>query len=342
MMSHHEPSARMRCAVIGAGAWGTAIADRLARNGHAVQLWAREDDVVTSINTAHTNARFLAGVSLAPTLRATSRMAEALDDAVLVIYAAPSHVLRDVVRAGASQLLSSAVLGIATKGIERETLALMTDVVREESPSHAVVAFSGPSFAAEVATQQPTAVVAASDVPAAAALLQLAASAPSFRVYTTDDVVGVELGGALKNVMAVATGILDGLGLGFNPRAALITRGLAEMTRLGVALGAHPETFAGLAGLGDLVLTCTGSLSRNRAVGVAIGEGRTLDEALAGKETVAEGVLNTQSALALAQRAGVEMPIVEATHRILFDGQSPRDAIAELMVRELRAERDAG
>jgi len=339
-MSHHEPSARMRCAVIGAGAWGTAIADRLARNGHAVLLWAREDDVVAGINASHTNHRFLAGVTLSSTLRATGSMADALDEAVLVIYAAPSHVLRAVVRAGASRLLPSAVLGIATKGIERETLALMTDVVREESPSHAVVAFSGPSFAAEVAAQQPTAVVAASDVPAAAALLQLAASAPSFRVYTTDDVVGVELGGALKNVMAVATGILDGLGLGFNPRAALITRGLAEMTRLGVALGAHPETFAGLAGLGDLVLTCTGSLSRNRAVGVAIGEGRTLDEALAGKETVAEGVINTQSALALAQRAGVEMPIVEATHRILFDGQGPRDAIAELMVRELRAERD--
>jgi glycerol-3-phosphate dehydrogenase (NAD(P)+) len=341
-MSHHEPSARMRCAVIGAGAWGTAIADRLARNGHAVQLWAREDDVVASINASHTNPRFLADVRLAPTLRATGNMEAALDEAVLVIYAAPSHVLRAVVRAGAPHLLASAVLGIATKGIERESLALMTDVVHEESPAHAVVAFSGPSFAAEVAAQQPTAVVAASDVPAAAALLQLAASAPSFRVYTTDDVVGVELGGALKNVMAVATGILDGLGLGFNPRAALITRGLAEMTRLGVALGAHPETFAGLAGLGDLVLTCTGSLSRNRAVGVAIGQGRTLEEALAGKDTVAEGVINTQSALALAQRAGVEMPIVEATHRILFDGQRPLDAITELMVRELRAERDAG
>jgi glycerol-3-phosphate dehydrogenase (NAD(P)+) len=339
-MSHHEPSARMRCAVIGAGAWGTAIADRLARNGHAVQLWARESDVVASINASHTNHRFLAGFPLASSLRATASMAEALDEAVLVVYAAPSHVLRTVVRTGAPYHLPSAVLGIATKGIERETLALMTDVVRSESPLHAVVAFSGPSFAAEVAAQQPTAVVAASEAPAAAALLQLAASAPSFRVYTTDDVVGVELGGALKNVMAVATGILDGLGLGFNPRAALITRGLAEMTRLGVALGAHPETFAGLAGLGDLVLTCTGSLSRNRAVGVAIGEGRTLDEALAGKETVAEGVLNTQSALALAERAGVTMPIVEATHRILFEGQCPRDAIAELMVRELRAERD--
>jgi glycerol-3-phosphate dehydrogenase (NAD(P)+) len=165
-------------------------------------------------------------------------------------------------------------------------------------------------------------------------------SAAAFRVYTSDDVIGVELGGALKNVMAVATGILDGLGLGFNPRAALMTRGLAEMTRLGVALGAKPDTFAGLAGLGDLVLTCTGALSRNRAVGVAIGQGQSLEQFLAGKDSVAEGVLNTQSAKALADRVGVEMPIVDATYRILFDGQSPRDAVTELMARELRAERD--
>ncbi len=339
-MTHHAPSARMRCAVIGAGAWGTAIADRIGRNGHAVRLWAREEDVVQSVNTEHVNHHFLAGASLSPNVVATSDMAHALSDAVLVIYAAPSHVLRTVVRAGAAHIAPSAVLGIATKGIERDTLALMTDVVSSESPAHATVAFSGPSFAAEVAAHQPTAIVAASSVPAAAAFLQLAASAPTLRVYTTDDVVGVELGGALKNVMAVATGILDGLGMGFNSRAALITRGLAEMTRLGVALGAHPETFAGLAGLGDLVLTCTGSLSRNRAVGVAIGEGQTLEQALAGKDTVAEGVLNAQSALALANKAGVEMPIVEATHRILFDGQPPVEAIAELMARELRAERD--
>jgi glycerol-3-phosphate dehydrogenase (NAD(P)+) len=170
--------------------------------------------------------------------------------------------------------------------------------------------------------------------------VQQALSAPAFRVYTSDDVVGVELGGALKNVMAVATGIVEGLGLGYNPRAALITRGLAEMTRLGVALGARAETFAGLTGLGDLVLTCTGALSRNRAVGVAIGEGLTLEQALAGKDSVAEGIVNTQSAYALAQRAATPMPIVDATHRILFDGWAPRDAIAELMARELRPERD--
>ncbi|HEY0931246.1 MAG TPA: NAD(P)H-dependent glycerol-3-phosphate dehydrogenase [Gemmatimonas sp.] len=330
----------VRCAVIGAGAWGTAIADRLSRNGHAVTLWAREADVVETVNTRHENVRFLAGASLHPALRASSDMAAALAGARLVVYAAPSHVLRPVVASGAVHIERDAVLSVATKGIERETLALMTDVVAGEAQGRAVVAISGPSFAAEVASQQPTAVVAACDSAAAAELVQSTMSAPEFRVYTSDDVIGVELGGALKNVMAVATGILEGLGMGFNPRAALMTRGLAEMTRLGVAIGARAETFAGLAGLGDLVLTCTGALSRNRAVGVAIGGGQTLEEALAGKESVAEGVLNTQSAKALADRAGVELPIIDATYRILFEGQAPRAAVAELMARELRAERD--
>ncbi len=328
------------CAVIGGGAWGTAIADRLARNGHPVQLWAREPDVVEAVNARHENPRFLFGAALAPTLVATGDMDTALRGAALVVYAAPSHVLRAVVASARRAVAEGTVLAVATKGIERETLALMTDVVAAEAPNHDVVAISGPSFAAEVAAGQPTAIVAASSAKSAAMLVQQALSAPAFRVYTTDDVVGVELGGALKNVMAVATGILDGLGLGFNPRAALMTRGLAEMTRLGVALGARAETFAGLAGLGDLVLTCTGALSRNRALGVAIGQGQSLEAALAGKDTVAEGVLNTQSARALAHRADVEMPIIDATYRILFDRQSPREAIAELMVRELREERD--
>jgi glycerol-3-phosphate dehydrogenase (NAD(P)+) len=310
------------------------------RNGHDVILWARETDVVESVNERHENPRFLANASLAATLRATSDMAVALDGARLVVYAAPSHVLRPVVASGRTGLHREAVLAIATKGIERESLALMTDVVAAEAPGHDVVAVSGPSFAAEVAAGQPTAVVAACAVRGAAEFVQRTMSASAFRVYTSDDVVGDELGGALKNVMAVATGILDGLGLGYNPRAALMTRGLAEMMRLGIALGARAETFAGLAGLGDLVLTCTGALSRNRAVGFAIGQGQTLDEALAGKDSVAEGVLNTQSGKALADRAGVEMPIVDATHRILFEGHSPREAIGELMVRELRAERD--
>lgn len=331
----------VRCAVIGAGAWGTAIAHRLADNGHAVQLWAREPDVVASINERHMNERFLADVPLASAVRATAHLEEALADATLVVFAAPSHVLRPVASACAPHARGRDItIGVATKGIERETLALMTDVVASELSSQRVVALSGPTFAAEVARNLPTALVAASENAAAATAMQRALSAPVFRVYTTDDVTGVELGGALKNVMAVAAGIIDGLELGANARAAMITRGLAEMSRLGTALGARPATFAGLTGLGDLVLTCTGALSRNRAVGVAIGRGATLAEALAGKETIAEGVVTTQSAWALALRTGVEMPIVEAMHRILFENHPPREAIATLMARELRAERD--
>src|SRR5215216_4619577 len=330
----------MRCAVVGAGAWGTALADLLARNGHDVLLWAREPDVVESVNRTHENARFLKGVALARTLRATDVIEQAVAGAEHITYAAPSHVLREVVRRSAPAVSPSAVAMVATKGIERDTLAIMTDVVSTELPGRAVVAISGPSFAAEVAARQPTAVVAASEHAFAAELSQVALSCKEFRVYTHDDVVGVELGGSLKNVMAVATGILDGLGLGFNPRAALITRGLAEMTRLGSALGARPSTFAGLAGIGDLVLTCTGALSRNRAVGVEVGRGVPLEQILAGRDTVAEGVINTQSAKQLADRCGVEMPIVDAVHRILFEGRPPREAITDLMSRELRAEED--
>jgi glycerol-3-phosphate dehydrogenase (NAD(P)+) len=250
-------------------------------------------------------------------------------------------VLRDVVRAGADCVPRDAIVVVATKGLEPESLMLMTDVVASELASARVVAISGPSFAVEVARGQPTAVVAASRDADAATSVQRALSSPAFRVYTNDDVTGVELGGALKNVMAVATGIADGLELGLNTRAALITRGLAEMTRLGVALGARADTFFGLAGLGDLVLTCTGALSRNRAVGLEIGRGRALADVVAGSESVAEGVRNTANALALADRARVEMPIVATVHRILFEGQRPRAGLEELMTRDLRPERDS-
>ena len=330
-----------RCAVIGAGAWGTALADVLARNQHDVTLWALEDDVVAAVNTSHMNARFLAGFPLASSLRATSSLAAALDGASLVCVATPAQHLRSVLQSAGSALALNAIMSVASKGIERDTLALMSEVVGQEAPERAVVALSGPSFAAEVAAQQPTAIVAASDDLLAAEAVQEAFSNSHLRIYTHDDVIGVELGGSLKNVMAVAAGIVEGVGLGHNSRAALITRGLAEMTRLGTALGAQAATFAGLAGLGDLVLTCTGTLSRNRAVGVAVGKGATLEEALAGKETVAEGVATTRSALALATREAVEMPIVEMVHRILFDGHSARRAVAELMARELRSEQDA-
>ena len=329
------------CAVIGAGAWGTALGDVLGRNMHDVALWALEADVVSSINASHENTRFLAGFPLVPSLRATSSLGDAVEGASLVCIATPSQHTRGVLRTLGPLLPSGCIICVASKGIERDTLHLMTDVIAEEAPNHFVVALSGPSFAAEVVGGQPTAIVAASDDVGAAQAVQEAFSNSHLRVYTHDDVIGVELGGALKNVMAVAAGIAEGVGLGFNSRAALITRGLAEMTRLGTALGAQPATFAGLAGIGDLVLTCTGSLSRNRALGVEVGQGATLEQALAGKETVAEGVATTRSAMALATREAVEMPIVSMVHRILFDRYPAAEALAELMARGLRPEQDA-
>jgi glycerol-3-phosphate dehydrogenase (NAD(P)+) len=330
----------MRCSVIGAGAWGTALADLLARNGHEVKLWAYETDVVETINEKHENVRFLRGHALSPSLEAVGDIGRAVKGAELVTLATPSHVLRRIVKSASDALPRGAPLVVATKGIEKGTLCLMTEVAEQEIRGATVVALSGPSFAAEVVSGQPTAVVVASKRDDAAATAQRAFSSAYFRAYTHTDVIGVELGGALKNVMAVATGIAEGLGLGFNARAALVTRGLAEMTRLGSALGAQQSTFAGLAGIGDLVLTCTGSLSRNRAVGVELGKGRKLDDVLSDRETVAEGVVTAQSARELAAREGIEMPIVDTVNRVLFEGQPARSAIAALMTRELRAEVD--
>ncbi len=329
----------MRCAVVGAGAWGTALADLLARNGNSVTIWAFEPDVADAINRGEGNPRYLKDQPLAPGIKASSSLPESLEGAGLVVFSTPSQVLRAVVR-NVKGAIPHVPLVVASKGIERGTLALMTTVVAEELGPENVVALSGPSFAAEVVRCQPTAVVIASDSAAAAETTQKAFNSPYFRTYLQHDVTGVELGGALKNVMAVATGIADGLGLGFNARAALITRGLAEMTRLGASLGADPATFAGLAGLGDLVLTCTGTLSRNREVGVEVGRGRPLADVLQERDTVAEGVETAASALELASREGVVMPIVEAVNRVLFHGQAPREGMAALMSRELRAEVD--
>jgi glycerol-3-phosphate dehydrogenase (NAD(P)+) len=331
----------MRCAVIGGGAWGTALAHVLGTNGHEVMLWAREPEVVAAVNAHHENPVFLAGASLSNAVKASSEMDRTLHGAQVVMYAAPSAHLREIARRASAHVAGDAIVGVATKGIEETTLALMTEVAESVHSGMPVVAVSGPSFAAEVVANQPTAIVAASRDAHAARTVQQVFSNANFRVYTQDDVIGVELGGALKNVMAVATGIVEGVGLGHNSRAALITRGLAEMTRLGVAAGATASTFAGLAGLGDLVLTCTGSLSRNRAVGEAIGRGATLAQALEGKQTVAEGVVTARSAGQLAAKYGVEMPIIEMVNRILFEGQTARAAVAEMMTRELRPEQDA-
>jgi glycerol-3-phosphate dehydrogenase (NAD(P)+) len=331
----------MRAAVVGGGAWGTALANHLARGAHNTILWAREPDVAAEINKEHRNTRFLAGIPLDIRLRATSDLEELVNDAPdILLLVTPSQVLRTVIHEMREQLPARTLVVVASKGIERGTLLLMNEVVEQELNEPRVVALSGPTFSAEVVREVPTAVVAASRRIEDAAEVQAALSTGRFRVYTQTDLIGVELGGSLKNVMAIATGVSDGLELGFNTRAALITRGLAEMTRLGVALGATPETFAGLAGIGDLVLTCTGALSRNRSLGMEIGAGMTLQRALEGKETIVEGVASTESAHELAIREGVEMPIVQAVYRTLFLEQPAAQAIGELMQRELRSERD--
>ncbi len=330
-----------RIAIIGGGAWGTALADLLVRKGaaEAVTLWAREPEVVESINREHVNHVFLPDSNLAPALRASGDVADAVRDADVVVSAAPSHAVRDVMARAGPALVRGATVVSVSKGLEPERLATMSCVLGEVLPRGAKIAvLSGPSFAQEVYGRHPTAVVAAARQHAVAQRVQQVFSTSYFRVYSATDVLGVELGGALKNVIALAAGILEGLGMGYNTRAALITRGLAEITRLGLALGAEPATFAGLAGMGDLILTATGPLSRNHQLGVELGHGKRLDEALAGRATVAEGVNTARSAVTLGERHGVELPIAREVADVLFQGKSPRRAVADLMERELKAE----
>lgn len=327
-----------RVAVLGAGSWGTTLADLVTRAGHDVRIWAHEAEVVEAINGRHENPLFLAGTPLAAELRAVGDAAEAVTGVDVVLLAAPSHVARHVLRAAAPGMAPGAIVVSATKGIENESLALMHEVMTAELPAPRVAVLSGPSFAQEVAAGQPTAVLAAAPDPEAADLVQRTFAGPRFRVYTGTDVVGVELAGALKNVIAIAAGMLEGLGLGHNPRAALLTRGLAEITRLGRAMGADPLTFAGLAGMGDLVLTATGPLSRNRSLGVALAQGESLARYQARHRTVAEGVNTSRAGAALAAREGVEMPITAKVCEILFGGKSPEESVDELMGRELKAE----
>jgi glycerol-3-phosphate dehydrogenase (NAD(P)+) len=324
---------------VGAGSWGTTLADLLARNGHTVRVWAREPEVVASINARHENELFLPGACLAEDLEARPTIPEAVADAELVVSAPPSHAVRDLAPEIGGGLRSRLVPVVSvSKGLEPKTHHLLTDVLAAALPGCPVVALSGPTFAREVFEQQPSALVAASRDAAAAAAAQTAFSNAYFRVYTAEDIVGVQLGGALKNVIALAAGILVGLNLGHNAQAALITRGLAEIARLGSRLGADPLTFAGLAGLGDLVLTATGALSRNRSLGIELGQGRQLADILAGRRSVAEGVTTAKAAVELADREGVELPIAREVERVLFEGKSPRRAIAELMERALKPE----
>ena len=329
-----------RVAVIGAGAWGTTLADLLARKGLAVTIWAREPEVVQGINRDHVNALFLPDAPLAAALRATGDLAEAVRQAEVVVCAAPSHAVRAVMTVAAAASGGAVPLVVSvSKGLEPESEERLSCVLAEVFGQGTPVAvLSGPSFAREVYERQPTAVVAAARDQDVARRVQELFSNGSFRVYSHTDVIGVELGGALKNVIALAVGIAEGLGLGYNPRAALITRGLAELTRLGVAMGADPLTFAGLAGLGDLVLTATGALSRNRTLGAELGQGRGLEEILASRRTVAEGVTTARTAVALGERHGVELPIAREVSNILFAGKTPRLAITDLMERALKPE----
>lgn len=328
----------MKAAVLGGGSWGTALASLLARTGHPVRLWLRQEAVARHLNAAHENPVYLPGVRVPEGIRATVDLAEALEGAELVLMVIPSEFCREVYRQAAPHVPGDARLVSATKGFELPTLQRMTQVAAEEVPGRALAVLSGPSFALEVAQEQPTAVVVASAEPALAESLQHALWSRSFRAYASDDVIGVETAGALKNVIAIAAGILDGLGLGQNTVAALVTRGLAELSRLVVALGGRPDTLAGLAGLGDLVLTCTGGLSRNRRLGQALGRGLSLERALAETAMVAEGVRTTRAACDLAERAGVEMPIAQQMRAVLYEGKAPREAIEELMLRRLKRE----
>jgi glycerol-3-phosphate dehydrogenase (NAD(P)+) len=328
-------------AVIGAGSWGTALSIALCNLGHKVKLWVYEVEALDGIRKHRENELFLPGIILPEEILPTASLSQAIRGAHMVLTAMPSHVCRSLYEQMLPSLRPDMILVSATKGLESESLMRMSEVIRsviELRFAPQLVVLSGPSFAAEVVRGDPTAIVAASEDVQIAQSVQKQFSSSSLRVYTSTDVIGVELGGAVKNVIAIAAGVIEGLGLGHNPKAALITRGLAEMTRLAIACGARGETLAGLAGMGDLVLTCTGELSRNRTVGFELGRGRSLPEIIASTHTVAEGVKTAGATIALARRHRIEMPITLQVHHILRGQISPREAIRELMERSLKNE----
>ncbi len=334
---------RTPTAVLGAGSFGTCLAMLCAREND-VKIWSRREDVSEVINRDHRNPRYLSEFDLPAEIEATSDLHDALAGRELIVVAVPSHALRDVMREAGRFIEPGAIVVSAVKGIEYETGLTMHGVLEEVLPAEhhpRIVVLSGPSFAAEIARRQPTVVTLACREEAYAISVQATLSCPWFRCYTHDDVVGVEIGGALKNVIAIAVGMSDGQESGHNARAALMTRGLAEITRIGVALGAEPETFLGLSGMGDLLLTCTGDLSRNRRVGLGLGRGRRLEEIVAELGEVAEGIQTTRAAVRLAARLGVEAPISSQVRMVLDGEKTPVEAGHTLMTRQLRSERDA-
>lgn len=334
-------SGGMRIGVIGAGSWGTTLAHLLAEKGYEVDLWVFEEDLCETIRNTRENTLYLSGFPLSPRIVPSNSIQTVTAGRRLLVMVVPSHVYRSVAVQMVPHIEHGAIIVSATKGIENETLLTMSGIWKEilpESLSVRVVTLAGPSFAREVMQKTPTAVTVAAEDSQTAKEVQHVFHTPYFRVYTSPDKVGVELAGALKNVIAIAAGVCDGLGYGLNTRAALITRGLAEITRLGVRLGAHPLTFAGLSGIGDLLLTCTGDLSRNRTVGYRLGRGESLKEILADMRMVAEGIRTCTSVHQLARKIGVDMPICEQMYQILQEGKDPRQAVRDLMERDLKSE----
>jgi glycerol-3-phosphate dehydrogenase (NAD(P)+) len=328
-------------AVVGAGSWGTALANLLAKKGHTVRMWSFEADVAATINAAHENTKYMRGVALAPTLTASTELESVIRGADAILSISPAQHVRGVMQQAAPFIGEDALVISASKGIEIGSLKTMAQVLAEVLPKNVAANstyLSGPSFALEVAREQPTAVTIAGRQEDATTAAQHLFRTPYFRAYTSEDVIGIELGGALKNVIAVAAGMGIGLGLGHNATAALITRGLAEISRLGIKLGANPLTLAGLSGMGDLILTCTGDLSRNRHVGVDLGKGRRIEDILGEMVMVAEGVQTSRAAYMLAQRSEIEMPIVEEVYAVLFEGRTAREAVENLMLREPKPE----
>ncbi len=333
----------MRISVIGAGAWGTALADLLAEIGHEVTLWVLEDDLCERVRDSRENDVYLPSISLRPELRFTSDLAEAASVGQdMILSVVPSQFLRSVWERLATAIHEESLILSATKGVEEDTLALPTQIIEEHlkarGAANAVACISGPTFARELAMRRPTAITAASSGERTTQQVQEAFSGLCMRVYTGTDPVGTQLGGALKNVIALAAGISDGMKLGYNTRAALIVRGLAESSRLAVAMGGRADTLAGLAGMGDLVLTCTGDLSRNRTVGLRLGGGEKLDEILSSMTAVAEGVATAPAAVGLGEKFGVELPICNQVYAILSKNKDPNEALQELMARPLKAE----
>ena len=342
-MEIHSDVPDMKIGVVGAGSWGTALANLLASKGYPIDWWVFEEELCRQLEEKRENTVFLPKVILSENLRPTNNLTQVVAHKDLVLVVVPSHVMRQVTAQMASHLEAGTTIVSASKGIENETQLTMSGVINETLGGigdERFAVLSGPSFAKEVAQGLPTVVTVASRDPACAQKVQLVFATPAFRVYSHDDVIGVELGGSVKNVIAIAAGIVDGMGLGLNTRAALITRGMTEIRRLGMAMGAHPRTFTGLAGFGDLVLTCTGDLSRNHTVGQKIGQGMKLKHVLAEMRMVAEGVKTARSVYSLSRRLGVEMPISHAVYHILHEDLAPKDALHQLMTRDLKSELD--